>query len=90
MMIPSPECIVAIVEDYSLKSNLYSILLMIAHEPVRRYEASVAKYNARTTIPSGLDRLEKRVLNLEARQTLAEAELALLRGLFDRSHILSR
>lgn len=88
-MILDPQCIVAIAEDYQLKNNVYLILRMIAHEPVREYEASVVRYEARAT-PSSSSRLEKRVANLEVRNTLLEAELVLLRGQLDRASLTTR
>lgn len=86
-MIPSPEYISQMAQDYSLMSNLRLMLTMIVHEPVREYEARVAKYKARTAMPVtplGFNRLEERMANLEARQTLGEADLTLLEGLLER------
>lgn len=78
-MIPDPNCVPQIVQDYQIVSNLALILRLLTHVPVAEYEARVARYKARV-VPSGFSRLEQRVVNLEKRQILTEAELTLLKG----------
>jgi hypothetical protein len=87
-MIADAKSIPAIVNDVTIYGNLASVL---AHIPFAPYYDSVAKYNeavtrhkATVSMPLRFDRLEKRILQIEKRQTLTEAELALLRGLIDR------
>lgn len=84
----------AIVNDVTIYGNLASVL---AHIPfadywdyVAKYEQSLAKYQATVGMPLSFDRLEKRMANLEARQTLTEADLALLLGQLNRVNIPSR
>ena len=85
-MIPDPERIPAIAQDYLILANFIFALRMIAHEPVRQYEAKVAKYNARVK-PLASSRLEGRIRNLETRQILVESELALLNGQLNREGV---
>jgi len=82
-MIPDPNCIPRLVEDYQFASFL-RVLPLLVLDVVLRPTVTV-KCNSRPLFKpiynsEEIDRIKRRVANLEARQTLTEAELALLRG----------
>jgi len=87
MIDPDPNCIPALLNHTTIYNNLASVLAHIPFAPywdsVARYEQSLTWYKEAVSMPLRFDRLEKR-------QTLTEAELALLRGQLDRVGIPSR
>lgn len=87
-MIPDPERIPAIVQDYLVLNNCIFVLRMIVHEAFEQYQPKVIRYKAsRFTTPLASSRLEGRIRNLEARQTLVEGELVLLNGQLNRQGV---
>jgi hypothetical protein len=80
--------------DCSCRTNLYSVFysvaLLLAHEPFKQYEQKQPKYHSKFIITTNFNNLKKRVRNLEPRQTLIEAELALLHGQLSRPTLSQR
>ena len=75
--------ITGLVNDLTIKNNLAQACTMSVLYPLLKdeieYKQSLARYKTQVTMPSRLT-LEKRMLELEKRQILVEADLALLRG----------
>lgn len=84
----------AIAYDLTIKTNLVEAATMSVLYPLLkdeiRYNQSFTRYKEAISMPLRFDRLQKRIANLEKRQTLTEADLALLRGELDRISLTTR
>ena len=89
-MMPNPDYIPRLVEDYQFNSNLLTIPLL-AFQIILR-PAVTMKHNGRPFMRSiynkeEMNRIKQRISSLEARQTLTEAELTLLKGQLNREGV---
>ena len=93
-MIPNPEYIQRLVEDYQFNSNLIAIP-MLAFRIMLRPTVTVKRSNTRPLMKGiynrgEVDRIKQRISTLEKRQTLTESELTLLKGQLDRVNLPTR